>query len=415
MNPFAGVSPSWRPLLGTEGQRAALARALTAVNQSAARGDRVTPGLAGVFEPLRCITPEAIGAVIVGRDPFRTVGALAGGTLSVGDEEGGDAPSSPLSQLISSVWPPVGEKLPLHDPRIWSKGGALLLNCALTVVESDPEAHADVWSAFTRTLVEDLAAMHARRGNSLVFVLWGECAHALGPAISRARGEPNAHIVIKWTAPPSSVPGALPQPDGEIRTLAGCDGACLKNGQPGARAGYGVTFAEGPLAGCALAGPVAPHAYVWAEPDNPLAGFRPDPATAAAPTNNRGEYLAACYLLLAVCRAGLAAPVDVVTDSNLFIQTMEDWLPRLWRPKGIVHKKENADLVVIAEALLAFARREGREVNLCHKRSHRSRPAVAAGRRPAAIWEVNNEADVLAGRGTGLAAPQVTGNPALFA
>lgn len=197
MNPFAGIAPAWRPLLGAEGQRGALARAFSAVNESAARGARVTPSLAGAFEPLRCITPEAIGAVIVGRDPFRTVGALAGGTLSVGDEEGGDASTSPLSHLISSVWPPAGERLPLHDPLVWSKGGALLLNCALTVVESDPEAHADVWSAFTRTLIEDLAAMHARRGNSLVFVLWGERAHALGPAISRARGEPNAQIVIK--------------------------------------------------------------------------------------------------------------------------------------------------------------------------------------------------------------------------
>lgn len=325
-----------------------------------------------------------------------------------------------------------GAEVNLHDLRFWASQGVLLLNRALTTVAGRAKAHTRPWSPFTARLTALLCAHRARSKSPVVFMLWGGDAKNLETSIRQGAAEGGApydfHRLLKWSHPSPMADngrslannfmncGHFRQTNAllkaaalrpivwlELPTLAACDGSCLDNGGAHPRAGYGAVIAAGPLRGFTLSGAVEPFEYAWADPSDPLHGIRPvnhgdvGELKPVPPSNNRGEYLAACYLLLVICRAGLTKRVEIVSDSNLFIQTMEEWLPKR-RRKGTAGQLKNFDLVEIAERLLAIARSRA-EVRLTHVRSHQ--PPPPQGTREYALWKVNGVADELAGGGVG--------------
>jgi ribonuclease HI len=179
-------------------------------------------------------------------------------------------------------------------------------------------------------------------------------------------------------------------------TLAFTDGSCVRNGRPDAEAGYAVHYWAGPLRGVELRGRVAPCEYAFVDPSEPRLGFVPSAGAPATPTNNRGEYLAWCWCLLLLLRAGGRGAAEVVSDCNLFIRTMEEWLPAR-RARGTERELKNYDLVAVGAALLAALRGQiglgPRGVELTHIRSHRKRPSAASGRRAQILWAGNDRAD----------------------
>lgn len=77
-----------------------------------------------------------------------------------------------------------------------------------------------------------------------------------------------------------------------------CDGSCLNNGKPNARAGYGIYFGEN-------------------DPRNKAGKLQ-----GSLQTNNRGE-LTAILEALKICPAG---DIEIITDSNLAVKTFTEWI-----------------------------------------------------------------------------------------
>lgn len=286
---------------------------------------------------------------------------------------------------------PLAEPQPLavggagRDFRHWACQGVLLLG-----------APRGVWAPFVAALVAAIADLKQGFGSGArpAFLFWGDTGGVPLPA--GGFRDTCARKLAELAAPPVAWD--------ELPSVGGCDGACSKNGSPDARAGFGVCVSHGPLAGFTAAGPVAPYEYAWVDAANPLLGFAPT-AIPARPSNNRGEYLAFCVLLLAFCRLGPVQPVWVISDSKILLDLMGAGLAKR-RRKGSAHLLKNYDLVCLAERLLALIRGCGAPVQLMHVRSHQ--PPPAGHGLDALFWAVNDRADKLAGEGEKLAAPEVS-------
>lgn len=448
-----GVPAAWKQLFRPSA--AALGRAAGAVWAAQAAGTNVVPPVPQIFAAFRYTLPENVAAVVVGQDPYHAVAREAGEAQAQGlcfscnPNVGAAQPSlanirdAVVCDLVAGA-PPAAERtneavaalcaslaargagVTLHDLRFWAAQGVLLLNRALTTVEGTAGAHESAWADFTLGVIRALLDEAAAKGRPPPpFLLWGESARKLAPAV-RAAGA----LALEWSHPSPLADNRLPAEKKfrscghfraaneaaaarglrqvvwlELPTLAASDGACSKNGAADARAGYGACVLTGPLRGLDISGPVAPQEYEWAAANTPLAGFRPKPGTTRAPTNIRGEFLAACYLFLALARAGLTQPVEVVVDLELIIKTLDVWLPS-WVQKGVTHKKQNMDLINIAATLLRLARERGR-VALTHHRGHQSAPS-GSSRLATLRWSANARADALAGAGLGQTALTVS-------
>lgn len=476
-----GCSAEWLALFARPEVKPALAQALNGVAAEAAAGHDPVPSGARVFEAFRCVQPSEAAVVIVGQDPYHTVRYDTAGARieqaqglcfscnplfecaqpslqnvrdAVAIDLGFDAAARPAAPTTADVeaaraaCEARGLRTRLHDLRFWAAQGVLLLNRALTTRAGHARSHTALWEPFTRAVVRALAAHRAAAGRPTLFALWGNDAKELGDDVRAAGG-----TTLCWSHP--SPLGDRKRRDAmkfracghflkinaelaraglrqivwfEGATVAACDGGCTGNGRADAdgrsvaRAGFGVTFCAGPLRGLDMHGAVAAYEYAWVDPADPLRGIRPT-GVAAPATNNRGEYLAGCYLLLAACRAGLTAPVYIVTDSNLFLSTMTAWLPDR-RKKGTAHELKNFDLVAIAETLVNTLTAHGTSVTFLHQRSHQPEPALpdtgatAADKFKLVAWKANDRADRLATRGVeaaGERAGAVVVTPPVFA
>lgn len=306
-------------------------------------------------------------------------------------------------------------KIPkLHDLRHWASQGVLMLTKTLPADRWDRVV--PPWEEFCERLVEEIASYRSRRQSVTVILQWTdnekfnftksdcvfnftctspkhknfyECDH-----FSQVNDILNMHRIrrIKWLETKQS--------------MVGTDGACEANGKLHAAAGYGVVFLGGTLGTMEMYGGVRPCEYKLVDPENPIEGFavsdlwadrmKPSDNGFVAPTNNRGEYLAGCYALLAACRAGLTGCLTIVSDSRLYIDSMEKYLPAR-RLKGTGHEMKNYDLLTISEALLKLLRQMCR-VNFVHQKSHTPKP-TSGPVIDALKWKLNAKADEFASIG----------------
>lgn len=142
------------------------------------------------------------------------------------------------------------------------------------------------------------------------------------------------------------------------------DGSCVDNGKPGARAGYGVWFADG-------------------DAHNVSARLH------GKQTNQRAELMAAIVALEQCRKKRPDARVRMLTDSIYVATGMRSWI-LAWRKNGYRNAKgkpvDNADLFKRLDALCALMR-----VEFVHVKAHSG-------------IEGNDRADVLAKRGGALPA-----------
>lgn len=420
-----GVHPDWVPFLEENGLTAAAAAAL-ATAESGEKALAPPPPL--VFEFLRYFGPADTKVVIMGQDPYPQ--DAQGVCFSVPARAPLTASLKPVIANLENhrlALPHYREKgdaasgrLCSGDLRCWAAQGVLLMNAALTTRAGTSRAHKDCWSAFTRGFLRALAARATAASRRLVFMLWGNDARAFAGLLE---GE---HLVYEWTHPSPLSDNRLPAASRFVEaphfadanaallaaglrpiqwdplgfTYAFTDGSCPRNGADDAEAAFAVFVLTGPLKNVRVRGRVAPCEYALADPEDPLRGFVPVRAgPRVTPTNNRGEYLAWCWVFLLLLRGRVCGRVEVVSDCNLFIQTMRNWLPAR-RAKGTAEGLKNFDLVCIAERLYEALRAEVpavQGVELTHVHSHQKRPPAEAGPRAQVFWYGNGEVDRAAG------------------
>ena len=128
------------------------------------------------------------------------------------------------------------------------------------------------------------------------------------------------------------------------------DGACIRNGKPGAKAAYGVIVTGGEFGN------------IDNETNLKIAGLV-EPAS-----NNRGELTAILVALKQSLLFQNNNDVEIVSDSLISIKTFEEWLPKR-KTKGTASEMANYDLIEEIDELLT-ANRKIKKITFTHVYSH---------------------------------------------
>jgi uracil DNA glycosylase/ribonuclease HI len=372
-----GIDPAWHALADA----GLLDAALSAAD---GLGGAAPPDL--IFEAFRYGAPADIAVVIMGQGP-----------LPVAAPKG--TPPSPLLERMFRCLEHAGLRpggATSSDLRPWAAQGVLLLS----------SAHAAGWKPFIDELLRRLCADRAAAGTQLHFLLWGGGAHAHA-LIARHSG----HVVHEWAHPESAgasaaglgeqfreinaaLIAAKKRPinwNNEAACIAFSDGSCSLNGKPGARASFAALLTGAQFGAAVIRGEVCPAEYAFIDEQRPALGIRATKVR-APPSNNRGELLGVIYALLALLRGCAVGRVELISDSEICVKTLLEWLPARLK-KGTERELKNYDLVAIAWRLLGLLREQAASVAITHMRSHQKPPPESAPRRERFIHRGNALAD----------------------
>ena len=170
----------------------------------AAETKRVFPPEELIFRAFDLCSFEKLKVVILGQDPYPTLGNANGLSFSVADSV------KVLPKSLKNIFLEVQEDLKIDFPKNgnlerWANQGVLLLNTILTVDEGNPNSHKDIgWEQFTDAVIHKIST----EKSELVFLLWGTKAIAKKEIIDCKK-----HLVL--TAP-------HPSPLSAYRGFFGC-------------------------------------------------------------------------------------------------------------------------------------------------------------------------------------------------
>ncbi len=187
------LEESWREPLREEWDKPYL-KELAHFLANERKATRVYPEKKEVFSAFEKTRFHRVKVVIIGQDPYHGPGQAHGLSFSV-------KPGIKFPPSLRNIFKELEEDLGLPPPEhgclnSWAEQGVLMLNATLTVREGQPQSHAGKgWELFTDSVVQALA----RRGDPLIFVLWGKSALAKCEA---ALSSSNAtHTVLKAPHP----------------------------------------------------------------------------------------------------------------------------------------------------------------------------------------------------------------------
>ena len=130
----------------------------------------ILPPPAQVFNALVQVQPEDVRVVILGQDPYHTVGKAHGLAFSITADFGGRLDS--LGNIFKELNADLGMTRTRTQLDDWADQGVLLLNTILTVPEGQPKGHAKLgWQTLTSQVLQHLATQPR------AYLLWGGPAH----------------------------------------------------------------------------------------------------------------------------------------------------------------------------------------------------------------------------------------------
>ena len=168
-------SNSWSHLLGKENQKPYFQLLKNKLNTFLSNHNtKVFPSEDEVFNAFKLCDFNQVKVVILGQDPYPTMGHAHGLSFSV-KEHVKPLPKS-LNNIFKSLSNDLNQVPPVHgDLTHWAQQGVLLLNSVLTVEEGKPESHKGIgWEKFTDAVIQNLS----NEKQHLVFLLWGAKAQA---------------------------------------------------------------------------------------------------------------------------------------------------------------------------------------------------------------------------------------------
>lgn len=134
-------------------------------------GQAILPPVDRTFRALTLTPPDTVKAVIIGQDPYHTLGKADGLAFSIPDDFGGRLDS--LGNIFKEIQTDLHltrSKTSLDD---WATQGVLLLNTALTVPPGNPKAHAKLgWTELVTQV------LHRLGDKPRAYILWGAPAQS---------------------------------------------------------------------------------------------------------------------------------------------------------------------------------------------------------------------------------------------
>lgn len=143
-----------------------------------------------VFNALNLVPANNVKVVIIGQDPYHTMGQADG--LAFSCHNGTPQPS--LRNIYKEIADDLGCSMSSStDLTPWAKQGVMLLNTSLTVIEHQPASHSNkLWHTFTTEIVKILNELN----QPIVFMLWGNHAKSFLPLLNNSN-----HLVLQSAHP----------------------------------------------------------------------------------------------------------------------------------------------------------------------------------------------------------------------
>lgn len=184
------IHNDWDTILKNEFQKKEFKTLMNTINNER-DNHTIFPSKENVFRALKASSFSRTKVVIIGQDPYHSVGQADGLAFSV--PNGQKVPPSLyniLKELQSDLQIPITRSGNLDD---WANQGVLLLNTILTVREKEAGSHQQLgWENFTNSLIAKLSA----EKNGLIFLLWGAFAQKKSNLINIEK-----HHILKTTHP----------------------------------------------------------------------------------------------------------------------------------------------------------------------------------------------------------------------
>lgn len=166
------LDPSWQAAIGAEFAKPYLQNLASFLAAEQAAGKTILPPEEFRFLALEATPLTEVKVVILGQDPYPTLGHAHGLSFSV-------LPSvKPLPRSLNNIHKEMLSDLDIDNKHAgylldWAKQGVLLLNTVLTVEEGNAGSHQKKgWETFTDAVIQAVN----QQEQPVVFILWG--AHA---------------------------------------------------------------------------------------------------------------------------------------------------------------------------------------------------------------------------------------------
>ena len=182
------LNESWRTFLLSEFKKTYMQELHNFLEAQKAEGKTILPKEELWFSALNSTPLNQVKVVILGQDPYPTVGHAHGLCFSA-------LPNvKPLPKSLINIYKELQDDLGIdnfHTPYLqpWAEQGVLLLNAVLTVEAGEANSHAGKgWEQFTDKIIETIN----RECENVVFILWGAYAQKKGKMIDSSK-----HLVLK--------------------------------------------------------------------------------------------------------------------------------------------------------------------------------------------------------------------------
>jgi len=179
---------TWQKSLANEWSKPYMQELEAFLGQEEKEGKKLLPPKHLWFEALNATPLNEVKVLILGQDPYPTVGHAHGLCFSVLDAV------KPLPKSLQNINKELYADCEVDNSHTgnllpWAKQGVLLLNAVLTVEAGNANAHKDKgWEKFTDKVIELVSA----ECEHVVFVLWGAYAQKKAVLIDASK-----HLVIK--------------------------------------------------------------------------------------------------------------------------------------------------------------------------------------------------------------------------
>jgi uracil-DNA glycosylase len=186
------LEPSWLEVLKDEFDKSYMKNLKEFLINEKKQGKIILPKASLWFNALNSTPLDKVKVVILGQDPYPTIGHSHGLCFSV-------LPSvKPLPKSLLNINKELLDDLGIDNfhtgyLQSWANQGVLLLNAILTVEAGKSSSHQGRgWEIFTDKIIEVIN----KKLNNVVFILWGSYAQKKGASI-----DTNRHIIIKSPHP----------------------------------------------------------------------------------------------------------------------------------------------------------------------------------------------------------------------
>lgn len=193
----------WAPYLDGELKKEYMKNLLAFLEKEIKSKRKIAPKGSEFFRSLKEVPYDKVKVVILGQDPYPTLGHANGLAFAV--NEGVDRPAS-----LRNIYKEIASDLKVSEPESntllgWADQGVLLLNTTLTVRIGEPGSHRGFgWEQLTDRIIKSLN----EREEPIIFLLWGNHAQEKRRLIS----SPQHQVLL----------AAHPSPLSAYRGFLGC-------------------------------------------------------------------------------------------------------------------------------------------------------------------------------------------------